>query len=78
MYRCGKCGLLSKEGEKRVTVVIQTRDHIFPFRRDVNVFRRNGSWVTRDDYGGVGKQIVREIGVHPSCALTMEHGEGWE
>jgi hypothetical protein len=39
-----------------------------PFRKDVNRFTKNGKKELRDDLGGHGPQIARELVVCAVCA----------
>lgn len=79
MFRCQKCRKLSKPKEKSFLLVVERREHIFPFRKDANRFREGsipkcGQLVFRpskdkvtNDRGGRGLQIVREIRVCGRC-----------
>ena len=67
MYKCEDCGELSSPGVKLNKVVVETRLHYFPYRKYANLVRIDGEWVWREDIGGKGLQIVREIGVCKEC-----------
>lgn len=77
MFRCGVCEEVSKPGEKPVMKVTKTAPVTYPFRHDANsnvvrakevtgevYFRR----IIRDDPGGTGTRIVKEVMTHSSCA----------
>jgi len=64
MYRCALCGSNSEEHVARQMVVVETRDQRHPGRH--YVYRGEG----REDRGGFGKQIVREVGACKPCAET--------
>lgn len=73
MYRCAHCGKISLPGSRAYRVVLETRSKTYPYRSKVNPYRRrlrSGKIdrQPRDDSGGVGREIVREIVVCPKCA----------
>lgn len=67
MYICQDCGKNSQLGEKSYPVVVETREHKFPFRSKVHRLVRDGKVEWHDDPGGVGQQIVKEIRVCRDC-----------
>lgn len=79
VFRCQSCNKLSRPNEPATTIVVETRMHTFPWRKDANRFRvgsipspngvifRPAKLVTTNDRGGVGNQIVREIKVCVRC-----------
>lgn len=76
MFTCGICTKHSKPGEKALHVVVETREKVYPERKSVNHFiDRNGIPQTRDDPGGTGREIVREVLAHELCAAVMTSGE---
>lgn len=68
MFRCEVCKKVSRPREKATKVVVETFEHIFPFRSNANTFRRNGKVEHSHDYGGRGSQIGKEIQVCNGCA----------
>ena len=62
MYRCESCGELSQPGEAQNRAVVQTREHVHPPRAGTG--RRK-----KDDLGGTGTQIVRELRVCGVCTV---------
>lgn len=72
MYRCDNCKEVSRLGAKRHMVVVATRENQFPFRAGAHHFRREGADEVKDDPGGVGRQIVKEIGVCRPCQRLVE------
>lgn len=72
MYRCDNCDVVSPPHEKRHAVVVATKSHQFPFREAAHRFRVGGKEIVKDDPGGTGPQIAREIGVCASCRSLIE------
>jgi hypothetical protein len=73
-FRCEDCQKVQPPGSRRYTVPVEWREHIYPYRRAANVFRINGELWMRDDRGGRGKQIVREVRVCGPCKSKREEG----
>lgn len=69
MFRCETCDRISELGEPAKIIVVATRDVSFAPRLNVHKFKREKKWVFRDDKGGVGKQIVRELQICTNCDI---------
>src|SRR5687767_2470751 len=70
VYVCQMCGAEVPSGTSCRRVVVETREKIYP-KRD-HAIRKPGrqrkDWKT--DPGGIGREIVRELMVCPSCAQS--------
>jgi len=76
-FKCGICGNTSKPHQSATRIVMETRDKIYPVRMGVHKFRnRLGTKIEKDDPGGIGKEIAKEILICPSCAVAMNVAEG--
>lgn len=64
MFDCGVCGTTTKPGEKAVHQVVETRAVVYPYRTAAHPIRRDKP---KDDPGGKGIEIVREVLVCPRC-----------
>lgn len=75
MYKCSICGNHSEPGETQHKVVVATRMHDHPPRDDAYPRRMTatGEKVARDDPGGRGPQIEREVNACSHCALMHKH-----
>lgn len=72
MFTCGICQEVSKPREKALHVVVETREKVYPVRRQANRFiDRSGMEQVRDDPGGTGYEIVREVLAHELCAINL-------
>lgn len=74
MFNCGLCGKTSKAGERAVRVITEQRWATYP--KQVNVYHYwdlEGKEIWKDDPGGQGSQIVREVLAHKDCADKEEH-----
>jgi len=69
MYRCEICRNLISPNVPSHNVVVETRPVQYPQRRDANRFTKNRKVEKRDDPGGSGVEIVREVIACPACAL---------
>lgn len=49
-------------------IVVETREVRYPFRPDANVVVVKEKLEKRNDPGGVGREIVRELVACPRCA----------
>ncbi len=80
MFQCQECQRISKPREPSELVVVARHLHTFPARpqahrykqtevrhRRGRVFRKEGKVAYKDDPGGVGYQIDREIRVCAQC-----------
>lgn len=74
-YRCESCNEVSAPGARRHQVVVLTRESRYPYRPAAHRFRREGKNVVVDDPGGVGREIVKELGVCAPCRRMLE-GDG--
>lgn len=62
MFVCGLCFIYSKPGEKATHVVTHIREKIYPYRAAAHHFRdQEGMKCEKDDMGGVGTEIVKEV-----------------
>ncbi|MBS2028496.1 MAG: hypothetical protein JST54_11370 [Deltaproteobacteria bacterium] len=50
---------------------METRPRTYPARADANVVWIDGKARTRNDPGGQGEEIVREVKLCPACAATV-------
>jgi hypothetical protein len=71
MFRCQACGNVVPPRVSAEIVTIETRPHIYPHRsrvmRETVKLQPSNKLVKRDDPGGAGREIVREIRVCPPC-----------
>jgi hypothetical protein len=67
MYRCDSCGRLAAPRVRSHRVVIETRDVIHPRRPNAQPVPGKPRKLWRDDPGGTGTQVVREIACCPGC-----------
>lgn len=68
MFICGICNLPSEPREKAKRVVTQTREVTFPHRYEAHKYTtRDGREIVKDDPGGTGTQIVKEVLAHAAC-----------
>jgi hypothetical protein len=85
VFKCQKCNKVSRPKEPSRLLVVETREHIFPFRKDANLVRqgpvdKKGGvhlWrpkrsIRTSDRGGKGFQIVREMRTCGECAEEFE------
>ena len=76
MFRCQQCGAVTPPRVSTETIVVETRPRVYPFRAEAQevVVWRNGSRKieTRDDLGGTGWEIVRELRVCPPCKQSLQ------
>lgn len=68
MFRCHFCAACAPAKTKAVRVPIQTRARTYPRRPEAHPYVQNGKLKHRDDPGGVGYEIVREVLACPACA----------
>jgi hypothetical protein len=75
MFRCQLCGDVVPPGTPSQRIVVQSRRTQYPYRSKANVVvrkpesgrRRKTKKEYRDDPGGEGHEIVREVIVCPNC-----------
>lgn len=73
MFHCGLCNANSKEGENAHHAIVEQREAVYPFISEAHHFiNREGMKIVRDDKGGKGLQIVKEILVCSACADTSQ------
>lgn len=70
MIKCGLCNGDTRSGEKPVAVILATRSVVYPFRAKVQ--RISVPPYLKDDPGGNGTEIVKQVLAHKKCA---EKGE---
>ena len=68
MYVCDRCKRLTPPHTALTRVVVSYCDVTYPFRGKANHFHRKHKHEYRDDNGGTGREIMRELRVCPSCA----------
>ena len=72
MYRCELCGLNVPPQTRAHRVVLETREKLYRFRPEAfRVVEWNGGKrreIKKDDVGGSGWEIVREVRACPSCS----------
>lgn len=69
MYLCGICNTQSKPGEKATRVVTERRTVTYPAIEKAHKYRdQMGREVVKDDPGGEGIEIVKEVLAHERCA----------
>jgi hypothetical protein len=75
MFRCQHCGTVVPPRVSAERQVVETRPSVYPFRKEANTpkIQKGGTWKyeDRDDPGGVGREIAREIQVCPSCKRQL-------
>ena len=75
-FRCEDCHEVQPPGTRRYTVVVETREKVYPYRRAANLVKVNREVFTRDDRGGKGYETVREVRVCGRCASEHSHNHG--
>jgi rubredoxin len=68
MFICEICKSIVPPSTPATRFVVETRNTIYPPRKETHIFRRNGRLVKQDDPGGRGTEIVKEMIVCPECA----------
>ncbi len=62
MFICGICKQSSQSKEKAKRVVVEWRDIIYPAIPNAHRYQNHdGTWKTKDDPGGIGWAIVKEM-----------------
>jgi len=78
MFRCQHCGAVTPPRVSAETIVVKIRPRVYPFRENVAEIiclrHHRPKLETRDDPGGTGWEIVREIRVCPSCKRSLQPG----
>jgi hypothetical protein len=72
-FICGLCAVYTKPGEKAFRVIVETREKIYPYREGANVFvprDEPGKKIIKDDLGGKGREIVKEVLACAPCAAA--------
>ena len=72
MFVCHLCGTVVPPRNKSNPVVIETRARNYPARHKANKVRRKKKPEYREDPGGRGWEIVREVQACASCASHHE------
>lgn len=75
MFNCGLCNTSSKPKETAYRIVVETREAIYPYREGVHKFRKDGKRVVKDDPGGRGIEVAREVLAHKACVEARESVE---
>tara|TARA_Y100000034_G_scaffold116828_2_gene155638 strand:+ start:359 stop:637 length:279 start_codon:yes stop_codon:yes gene_type:complete len=70
MFRCDICGASAPPRTSCNIVPVKHKKVVFPFRKEANVFKSWQETEKKNDPGGEGVQIAKEIKVCPrkSCA----------
>ena len=68
MFTCQECGVTVPAGTRAQRFVVETRVVHHPARVKANTVKVQGKDKHRDDPGGTGTQIVREVLLCPACA----------
>jgi hypothetical protein len=86
VFRCQLCREVVLRNTRPIRRVVETRERQYPFRLKANRFKRKprpdepkgkkGRVKYRDDPGGSGREIVRELALCPDCAATAPVDEG--
>ena len=71
MYRCEICKQVVPPHTPSHRIVVETRPAVYPHRPDANRVRQKHKIETRDDRGGVGREIARERIACPACAAKQ-------
>ena len=69
MYICGKCEKVSAERQTPTRVVVERREKVYPYRAKAN---KLPGGIFKDDPGGKGWEIVREVLMCLFCAKQHE------
>lgn len=76
-FRCGICGVQQEPRSKATRVVTETREKIYPERRQVHQFKnKEGHQEIRDDPGGKGQEIVKEVLACEGCVAKLKSEKG--
>jgi hypothetical protein len=79
VFRCQQCREVVPRNTRPVRRVVETRERQYPFRAKANRLKRkprpNDPESTkrvryRDDPGGHGREIAREVALCPACAAA--------
>lgn len=68
MYKCELCKQIVPAHTPAHHLVVATRPKTYPPRPEVNRVKSGGKVEWKDDPGGAGVEIVKEILVCPACA----------
>lgn len=74
MFACGLCHEQSEPNERPERVVVETREKMYPERFHAHPYRRTNTKLYRDDPGGVGSEVVKEVIAHVKCARDFYAG----
>jgi hypothetical protein len=66
MFRCGICDAVQPPGTVETPVVLETRPKEYKFRAKANWVPSKDTF--RDDPGGKGWEIAKEVKAGPCCA----------
>jgi hypothetical protein len=76
MFRCQHCNSVTPPHVSAETIVVETRPYVYPFREKAFPYEdkshRRRKHIKRNDPGGTGSAIVREIRVCPPCKLALQ------
>lgn len=74
MFKCDVCKQDTKPGESMQHLVAAVRRKTYPYRPNAHRYKRFDGHkhhkLVRDDPGGTGTEIVRELRVCDDCKLT--------
>lgn len=72
-FRCGICGVQQPPRSKATRVITETREKVYPVRMSAHHYRdREGHEQVRDDPGGKGVEVVREVLACESCSALLQ------
>jgi len=71
MFRCQLCKCVAPPRTSPVRLVVERRKKKYPYRSHANYFTHNGHSHWRDDPGGEGEEIVKELVVCAECAAAF-------
>lgn len=68
MFRCHFCAACTPAKTKAARVPVETRARTYPRRLEAHTYDHNGKLKHKDDPGGIGYEVVREVLACPACA----------
>ena len=72
MFNCGVCGKTSQAGERAVRVSMESRRATYPaIKAAHHYWDQDGREIWKDDPGGEGPQIVKEVLAHKECTQLV-------
>lgn len=71
MFKCGMCGETSSPREKANRIVTEYREASYKFIPEAHTFVKEGKKEVRDDPGGSGVEVAKEILVCQTCTSNL-------